>query len=61
VRAGTKGVQKERIIVTGGEGWDAGAAAEKANQPCKNSGKWPLATSPIGLREAEGGLGVPNL
>jgi hypothetical protein len=26
------------------------SAGEKANQPCKNSGRWPLATSPIRRR-----------
>lgn len=32
-----------------GEGWDLGAAGEKDYQPCKNSEKWSLATSLIGL------------
>jgi hypothetical protein len=45
----------------GGEIWDIRDAGEKANQPSKNSGKRPLATSPIGLGAAGEGLGVPNL
>jgi hypothetical protein len=32
---------------------DVRAAGEKANQPCKNSDKWPLATSPVGPGVAE--------
>jgi len=42
-----------------GEGWDAGAAGEKANQTSENVAGWPLATSLIGPGVAVEGLGVP--
>lgn len=34
---------------------------KRANGPCKNSGKWSLATSPIGPEVAGEGLRVPGL
>lgn len=34
---------------------------EQANGPCKNSGKWSLATSPIGPGVAGEDLRVPGL
>ena len=43
------------------DGTDKGAAGEKANQPCENSGGWPLATSLIRPGVAEEGLRVPSL
>ena len=47
--------------MTRGEGEKA--AGEKANQPCKNLGKWLLGTSPIGHKVAGEGFrvsGVPE-
>ena len=40
---------------------DAGMVGNKADQPCETSGKWPLATSPIGPGVAGEGLGLPSL
>lgn len=34
---------------------------ERVNEPCKNSGRWPLATSSIGPRVAGEGLELPSL
>ena len=45
--------------MTRGEGEKA--AGKKAKQPCKNSGKWPLGTSPIGHKVAGEGLGVSGV
>lgn len=39
---------------------DAGATGEEAKQSCEKSSECPLATSPIGLRVAAEGLGVPS-
>lgn len=55
-----QGEDEERNRGLGEEGWDTGAAEEKANQPCENSGEWPLATSLVGSRVAGEGLGVSS-
>lgn len=37
------------------------ASEEKANQPCKILGKWPLASSPVGPGVAGEDLGVSGV
>ena len=52
--------RRHRTPGLGEEGWDEGAAGDKANQPCKILGRWPLATFLIGPGVAGEGLGVPS-
>lgn len=39
---------KRKIAMTLGEEWDLRASGKKANQLCKNSGKWPLPLTQLG-------------
>lgn len=57
----TDGEEKEKLACSGGIWMDIGAARNKANEPCKNSGKWPLAISSIGHGVTRGDLRVSSL
>lgn len=60
-REGGWGGESPCLSLLRGEGWDIGAAGQKAMQPCENLGEWPLDTSLIGPVVAGKCLGVPSV